>query len=81
MTRSLLDEWTDLVPVNKILAFGGDYGEPVEKVYGHLLMARENLAHVLGGRIEEGLLSEDEALLLARKWFYENPKELYRLDV
>ena len=79
MTRSLLDEWIDLVPINKIIGFGGDYGDPVEKVYGHLLMAREDIAYVLAGRIDEGLIDLDDALLLARKWFYENPKELYRL--
>jgi uncharacterized protein len=79
MTRSLLDEWIDLVPVNKILAFGGDYCDPVEKVYGHLLMAREDIAYVLAGRIKEGLLDRDDALLLARKWFHDNPAALYRL--
>ncbi len=81
MTRSLLNEWIDLVPVNKILAFGGDYHLPVEKVYGHLLMARENIAHVLGARIDEGLMDRDEAVALATKWFYENPRALYGLDV
>lgn len=81
MTRSLLNEWTDLVPANKIIAFGGDYHLPVEKVYGHLLMARENIAHVLASRIEEGLLDREQAVGLARKWFYGNPKALYGLDV
>lgn len=81
MTCSLLDEWVDLVPVNKIIAFGGDYGAPVEKVYGHLVMARENIARVLGGRIEDGLMTEEEAVAVARKWFLENPRELYRLGI
>jgi len=81
MTRSFLDEWLDLVPINKILAFGGDYGTPVEKVYGHLTMAREDIATVLANRIDEGLLDLDDALLIACKWFYENPKELYGLTI
>lgn len=81
MTCSALDEWVDLVPVNKILAFGGDYGKPVEKVYGHLLMAKEDIAQVLAGRVEERLMTEDQALAIARLWFYENPKELYRLKI
>ena len=79
MTRSLLNEWIDLMPINKILGFGGDYCEPVEKTYGHLVMARENIAHVLAGRIDEGLMDRGDAMLIARKWFYENPKELYGL--
>jgi predicted TIM-barrel fold metal-dependent hydrolase len=81
MTRSALDEWLDLVPVNKIIGFGGDYSRPVEKVWGHLVMAREDIAHVLAGRIEEGLMSEDEALRIARLWLHDNPKELYGLAV
>jgi len=81
MTCAALDEWLDLVPVNKILAFGGDYGRPVEKVYGHLRMAKEDIARVLGGRVDEGLMTEDQAITVARKWFWDNPKELYRLEV
>ena len=67
--------------MNKILAFGGDYATPVEKTYGHLVMAREDIAEVLSRRIESGQLTEDQALDLARKWLWDNPKELYRLDL
>jgi predicted TIM-barrel fold metal-dependent hydrolase len=76
-----LDEAIDLVPMNKLLAFGGDYGIPVEKVYGHLVMAREDVAAVLARRVAEGQMTESQALGLARKWFWDNPKELYRLQV
>ncbi len=76
-----LDEMIDLVPVNKIIAFGGDYEIPVEKVYGHLVMAREDVASVLGKRVEEGFMTENEAVELARAWFYENPRSLYQLKV
>ncbi|MCC6445161.1 MAG: amidohydrolase family protein [Armatimonadetes bacterium] len=76
-----LDEAIDLIPMNKLLAFGGDYGLPVEKVYGHLVMAREDIARVLALRIAEGQMTETQALSLAHQWFWENPKELYRLDV
>lgn len=75
-----LDEALDLIPVNKILAFGGDYCTPVEKVYGHLVMAREDVARVLAKRIEEGRINESQALNIAKRWFWENPKELYRLN-
>jgi len=79
MTVSALDEVMDLVPMNKIIAFGGDYGRPVEKVYGHLVMAREDLAAVLGRRVDRGSLGYAEAVELARKWLYDNPKALYNL--
>lgn len=74
-----LDEALDLIPMNKLLAFGGDYGLPVEKVYGHLVMAREDIAQVLARRITAGQMTESQALELARKWFWDNPRELYRL--
>lgn len=78
---SALDEAIDLIPMNKLLAFGGDYGVPVEKVWGHLVMAREDIARVLARRIVEGQMTEAQALGLARKWFWDNPRELYRLSV
>lgn len=76
-----LDEAIDLIPMNKLLAFGGDYGVPVEKVYGHLTMAREDIARVLAGRIASKQMTEEQALTLARMWLWDNPKELYRLSV
>jgi len=76
-----IEEALDLIPTNKLLAFGGDYGIPVEKVYGHLVMAREDIARALANRIRQGRMSENQALHIARQWFWDNPKELYRLDV
>jgi len=76
-----LDELIDLVPMNKIIAFGGDYELQVENVYGHLLMAQEDIAKVLGHRVEDGLMTENEAVDVAKRWFYENPKELYELNL
>jgi len=76
-----LDEAIDLVPMNKVLGFGGDYDHPVEKVYGHLVMAREDIARVLAARVAQGRWTEDQALAVARKWLWDNPRELYRLQV
>jgi len=80
-TRSGLDEYIDLVPLNKIIGFGADYHRPVEKVYGHLVMARENIAAILGGRVEQGLIDIDEAIRIAKMWLYDNPVRIYNLDV
>ncbi len=74
-----LDEAIDLVPMNKILIFGGDYGTPVEKIYGHLVMAREDIAEVMAKRLKSKQMSESEAMELIKKWFWENPRKLYRL--
>jgi len=77
MTRSFLDEWMDIVPMNKIIGFGADYAFQVEKVYGHLLMARENIAHVLAGRVAGGLMDAEEAVAVAKMWLFDNPSQLY----
>jgi len=42
-------------------------------------MAREDIATVLGRRVDDGLMTEGQALAVARKWFWDNPVELYRL--
>ena len=81
VATAAVDEALDLIPVNKMIAFGGDYRLPVEKAYGHLVMAREDIARALAGRIVEKQMTESQALDIARKWFWENPKELYRLDL
>ncbi len=80
-TVAMLEEAVEAVPMNKILAFGGDYGHPVEHVYGHLVVARQDVARALARRIAEGYMSEAEALEIARRWFWQNPVDLYRLNV
>jgi len=78
-TVRMLDELIDLVPVNKITAFGGDYRVCVQKVYGHLVMAREVVASVLAGRVESGDFDRAEAMRLAKLWFIDNPTRVYHL--
>ena len=77
MSANALDEWIDQVGANKIIAFGGDVRWCPEKVYGHLALAREVIATVLGRRIDRGLISREYALYLIRRWFLENAGELY----
>jgi predicted TIM-barrel fold metal-dependent hydrolase len=79
MATNALDEWLDMVPVNKIIGFGSDVRWPVEKVYGHLTLARQTIATVLGRRIDRGMMSRDEALQLASRWLCDNAVELYGL--
>jgi predicted TIM-barrel fold metal-dependent hydrolase len=79
-TKRALDEILDLVPLNKVIAFGGDYRVCVQKVYGHLVLAREAVAAALADRIEGGELDREEALRVARWWFYDNPARIYGLE-
>jgi predicted TIM-barrel fold metal-dependent hydrolase len=79
-TCRALDEILDLVPTNKITAFGGDYRVAVQKAWGHLVMARECVATALANRIEAGSLNRQEALQIAQMWFYGNPARIYGLE-
>ena len=72
--------YVDMVPRNKVLGFGGDYCV-VEKVYGHLVLARENIAGALAEKVADGALSEARARKWARAMLHDNAIEAYRLDV
>jgi hypothetical protein len=78
-TKQALDEILDLVPLNKVIAFGGDYRVCVQKVYGHLVLAREAVAAALADRIASGEFDREEAMRIARLWFYDNPARIYGL--
>lgn len=76
--RAILSEWLDLVPSNKILGFGGDY-RFVEGVYGHVVLARRNVAAVLEEKVSSSEIELRQALYLACRLLRENAKELYGL--
>lgn len=80
MARTALEEWLDMVPCSKICGFGGDYAI-VEKVYGHLVLARQNIARVLAGKVVEGAFSRAEASDVARRLMRDNAAEFYRLPL
>ncbi|MEM2876369.1 MAG: amidohydrolase family protein, partial [Candidatus Bathyarchaeia archaeon] len=62
--RDALSEWLDTVPSNKIFGFGGDY-RLIEGVYGHSVIARENISRVLAEKVDEGILNEERSLKIA----------------
>ncbi len=80
LARNALNEWLDMVPANKIIGFGGDTQLWVEWTLGDLIVSRQNIAAVLAGRVEEGLLKEEHAFDIARMMLYDNPKNLYQLE-
>jgi predicted TIM-barrel fold metal-dependent hydrolase len=79
VTRQMLEAILDLVPLNKVIGFGGDYPAVVQKVYGHRAMATETIAAVLARRVAAGEFSEDRALEIARRWLCANPAAIYRV--
>ena len=74
-----LAEWVDTVPLNKISAFGGDYCF-IDGVYGHQLMARQNVSAALARKVNEGVLGLDDANEAARMLFVDNPRRLFGLS-
>ena len=79
-TVRILGEIMDLVPTNKVIAFGGDYRVAVQKVYGHLVLARQVVASVLADRIQAGDFDREYAMHLAKLWFHDNPSRIYKLE-
>ncbi|NBT95691.1 MAG: hypothetical protein EBT47_12020, partial [Chloroflexi bacterium] len=71
-----LREWIRMVPINKIIGFGDDLYW-VDSILGHLVMARQNVAHALAGMMIEGLLTESDSVEIGRALFNSNPAALY----
>jgi predicted TIM-barrel fold metal-dependent hydrolase len=70
--------WLDCVPANKISAFGGDYLF-VDGVYGHQLLARENVSKALTRKVEDGVMDIDRAKRVSEMLFFENPLRIFKL--
>lgn len=79
ITLQALEEILDMVPLNKVIAFGADYRVTMHKVYGHLVMARRTLARFFTRRIKDGTLTESQALKIAQQWLHDNPASLYNV--
>jgi hypothetical protein len=63
-------------PVNKLLGFGGDY-IVIEPVVGHARIARRGLAQALTELVEEGWMSESEAIAAGERILRTNALELF----
>lgn len=73
-----LREWLRMMPWNKIIGFGDDLYW-VDTIYGHLEMARQNVAAALASLVEDSVLDEDAAAQVGRALFHDNPAALYGL--
>lgn len=79
MTKTTINEWLDLIPVNKIIGFGGDVNTLPEQVWGQLNHALENLSRAFAYRIKIGRMDVDYAKYVMKLWLYDNPKRIYKL--
>ena len=71
-----LREWIDSVPLNKISAFGGDYGI-VDAIVGHQKIARENVSRALSDAIYDGVFDINEAKKTGKMLLHDNPSDLF----
>jgi predicted TIM-barrel fold metal-dependent hydrolase len=77
--ESALAEWLDMVPVNKVTAFGGDVIFGPQAVYGSRAVCLDSLARVFADRVEAGRMTITEAQAVLKAWLYDNPRRLYKL--
>lgn len=81
LARRCITEWLDLVPLNKVIGFGGDHGNAsVVLTYGDLSMARRNIVSVLASRIRARQMDQAKAETILQLWFRDNPIQLYHLE-
>lgn len=71
-----LDEWIEVVPANKIFAWGGDHGI-IEHSYASLMLAKDLVAEVLAAKVASGYFSTKVALAVANRIMGENAIEVY----
>ena len=77
--REGLSHILDMVPVNKIHGFGGDFKLP-ESVWGALEVARENIARVLADKVEMRYMTETQAVAVANKILAENAQKIFDFE-
>jgi predicted TIM-barrel fold metal-dependent hydrolase len=71
-----LDEWLEVVPSNKIFAWGGDHGI-LDHSYASLKMTKELISEVLAMKVATGYFSEKVALSVAEGIVGGNAIEFY----
>lgn len=75
-TVELIRRILQLLPINKIEGFGGDYGCPALSA-AHLEIAQENLALAFADCVHDGIMTIEEAEEVARAWLWDNPAAHY----
>lgn len=72
-------EFLHAAPINKLLAFGGDTTWPPSAV-AYACQARQWLTRALQAEVDEGLLTEPQAIAVAERVMSGNQAELFDLD-
>lgn len=77
--RKMIRERIEMLPMNKSCGFFSD-AYCVEWVYGKSRLIRREMAFALAEMVTEHYLTEGDAIEIAKQYFEENPKRLYRLE-
>lgn len=77
----LLERATLTLPHTKVHGFGGDYSDVPEFVVGHLEIARDNIAKALAQLVESRWIEEEQSVVLARAWLFDNPNNFFGLGL
>lgn len=77
--RRMIRERIEMLPMNKSCGFFSD-AYCVEWVYGKSRLIRREMAFALTEMVTEHYLTEGDAIEIAKQYFEENPKRLYRLE-
>ncbi|MEW6356349.1 MAG: amidohydrolase family protein [Planctomycetota bacterium] len=77
--KEVVGEWIELVPVGKLLLWGGNTAR-IESAVGSLLLMKDALAEILADRVENGFFSRELAFDLARKILRDVPRRFYRTE-
>ncbi len=76
--KDFLKKYLVTAPANKLLTFGGDYC-PVELILGHATMARRGIALALSELIDEGWLTQSDAMDLIDPIMHANARRIFNL--
>jgi hypothetical protein len=71
-----LNEWLEIVPSNKIFAWGGDH-LLIEHSYASLILAKDLVSDVLAAKVVQGYFSQKIAVSVAEKITGQNAIEVY----
>lgn len=76
--KRALSEWLEIVPSNKIFAWGGDQ-MLIEHSYASLLLAKDLIADVLVDKINSGYFNQNSAISVMKKILGQNAVKLFSL--
>ena len=78
-SKDFLKKYLVTAPANKVLTLGADY-IPVEPVLGHAVIARNGITLALSELVDDGWMSEKDALALVDPIMHGNARSIFRIE-